>query len=450
MAKVDASTAVELELDNFSLEPVKAPKVVTPEQVEKYSGSAVTNEKGEVVKDEKGEEKVKTITKLEQQVIENLNGQVDNILNTLVKTSHNSPEMKNITANLSRMGDAEILKTSTMSNRMLNRPLRGLRENGEGGADIASSMKKLRGKMKDLDPSKRDALFSKNRVFGIKLPFNIGGKVDDYFQEYRSSQDQLNDILQSLSNGKDALIEDNCTIDEEREQMSELMIKLEQYAYVMKRLDKKISDKLEDIQADDQLKARDIKSEILFPIRQKRMDLLQHLAVCMQGYQALEVIKQNNTELIRGVDRAKTTTMAALRTAVMVSQALGTQKLVLEQVNSVNEMTNNLIKASAEQLEETGVEIHKQAAQSAINAETLEQAFVKIFKAMDAMDSYRENALPEMEKTIGSLEKSIENAKDYLSSRRQNRLEGFAEELTTTSDNDKDGAVTIMKTKAKV
>ena len=49
---------------------------------------------------------------------------------------------------------------------------------------------------------------------------------------------------------------------------------------------------------------------------------MTQMAVAVQGYMALDLIRRNNLELIRGVDRAQTTTIAALRTAVMVSQAL--------------------------------------------------------------------------------------------------------------------------------
>ena len=57
-------------------------------------------------------------------------------------------------------------------------------------------------------------------------------------------------------------------------------------------------------------------------MRQRRQDIQTQLAVTVQGYMALDLIRRNNLELIRGVDRAQTTTIAALRTAVIVSQAL--------------------------------------------------------------------------------------------------------------------------------
>ena len=46
---------------------------------------------------------------------------------------------------------------------------------------------------------------------------------------------------------------------------------------------------------------------------------------------------KNNLELIKGVDRATTTTISALRTAVILAQALENQKLVLDQITALND-----------------------------------------------------------------------------------------------------------------
>ena len=65
-----------------------------------------------------------------------------------------------------------------------------------------------------------------------------------------------------------------------------------------------------------------VRADALFPVRQRRQDIMTQMAVSVQGYMALDLVRRNNLELIRGVDRAQTTTVAALRTAVIVSQAL--------------------------------------------------------------------------------------------------------------------------------
>jgi uncharacterized protein YaaN involved in tellurite resistance len=413
-----AQVEQEMSLDDFQLEAPKVVPVITKEQMAEKVGQ--TNAQGQV----------QTFSKIEKDVISNLDKQVDGIMVELLTAPMHSSEMKDLTSALNAMGDKEINETSQMSNRMLQRPLRAMRQNDFGdGKSVASALKDLRMKVTELDPSNRDALFSKNKFLGIKLPFGIGNKVDSYMQEFKSSETQLNDIVKSLLNGKDELIEDNAVIQVERENMANLMQRLEQYAYIMKKLDQRIEEKLPEIQAEDQLRASDIKQEILFPIRQKSMDIYQHLAVCMQGYMSLQVVKKNNDELIRGVDRATKTTISALRTAVIVSEALGTQKLVLDQIDAVNDVTNKLIMGNAERLQQQGVEIQKRATTSAVDPEVLKKSFEQIFKAMDAIDSFREQALPNMKKTVESLEQSVNHAKEYLSKNRQDRIGSFQEEI---------------------
>lgn len=426
----------ELSLDDVDFEPISPPKVVgefTPEQVDQRVG--VKNRSGRYGS-----------TQISQEVMNNLDQQVEEVIQIIESSDAHSKEMKDITATLNALGNADIERVSTMSSGMLNRrSLRAMKNDEEtGGAEVAKGLGMLRDKMESLDPKRRQGLFKRSRLLGM-LPFGMGKKVDSYFKEYKTAEGQLQEIVKTLHNGKDRLIEDNAYIDEDREKMYNLMQHLEQYAYIIKRVDERVEERLPDIEATDKIKADDIRQEILFPIRQKRMDILQQLAVSLQGYLALQVVKKNNVELIAGVDRATKTTMSALRTAVMVSEALGAQKLVLESVQSVNEYTNTIIAQNAEMLGSQASMIQKQASESMLNAEVLEKAFTNIFKAMDQMDKYREEALPSMQKTIGSLEKTLEGAKNYMQTRRQERIGDFTSEVMTESKEDpvKSNAVKI-------
>src|SRR5690349_24654639 len=110
------------------------------------------------------------------------------------------------------------------------------------------------------------------------------------------------------------------------------------------------------------------------------------MAVTVQGYLALDLVKKNNVELVKGVDRASTTTVAALRTAVTVAQALTSQKLVLQQITALNTTTANIIEATGELLRTQTAEIQQQASSSTVPIETLKRAFDNIYQTMDAID----------------------------------------------------------------
>ena len=192
------------------------------------------------------------------------------------------------------------------------------------------------------------------------------------------------------------------------------MGKLEQMVHVSKTLDAKLEDKANELDYTDPAKAKAIRESALFYVRQRTTDLLTQMAVSVQGYLALDLVKKNNVELIKGVDRASTTTVAALRTAVTVAQALTAQKLVLEQIGALNTTTAKMIDGTGELLRtQTGV-IHQQAASSTIPIETLQRAFQNIYATMDAIDTFKVQALASMKTTVDTLGSEVEKSRGYI------------------------------------
>ncbi len=138
------------------------------------------------------------------------------------------------------------------------------------------------------------------------------------------------------------------------------------------------------------------------------------MAVTVQGYLALDLVKKNNVELVKGVDRASTTTVSALRTAVTVAQAMANQKLVLEQITQLNTTTANIIDSTGALLKQNTATIHEQASSATIPLETLKRAFQNIYDTMDAIDVYKLKALDSMKTTVNALEGEVEKSKGYI------------------------------------
>src|SRR5207253_7266597 len=142
------------------------------------------------------------------------------------------------------------------------------------------------------------------------------------------------------------------------------------------------------LELSDPEKAKMLQEDVLFYVRQKRQDVLTQLAVNMQGYLALDLVRKNNVELVKGVDRATTTTVSALRTAVIVAQALTNQKLVLDQITALNTTTSNLIESTSTMLREQSSRIQQEAGSATISVEKLQAAFANIYATMDMIDAY--------------------------------------------------------------
>jgi uncharacterized protein YaaN involved in tellurite resistance len=349
-----------------------------------------------------------------------LQARVDTFVDELVAQDVNSPEFGRRVDAITAMGQKEIRDAAGQSNRFLDRPVKAMDKDIGVGKDLTA----LRRVVEELDPGKSGALSKPKKLLGI-IPF--GNKVDQYFDKYRSSQNHISSILKSLASGKDELLMDNASIDTERANLWTAMGKLEQMILLSKAMDERLEDKANELDATDPAKAKAIRETALFYARQRTQDLLTQMAVTVQGYLALDLVKKNNVELVKGVDRASTTTVSALRTAVTVAQALTSQKLVLEQITQLNTTTANIIDSTGALLKSNTARIHEQAAASTIPLETLQRAFQNIYDTMDAIDTFKLKALDSMKTTVNTLGSEVEKSKGYIARAEgatQNQLKG--------------------------
>ncbi|MGW0992702.1 toxic anion resistance protein [Streptomyces sp. NPDC002520] len=331
-----------------------------------------------------------------------------------------SPEFAGKVGEITSLGAGDMRTAAAQSNRMLERAVRSLPDKGgDAQGKVAGSLVELRRVVEDLDP--RDLPASKGRKFLSKLPG--GNKLRDHVAKYASSQGTLNRIVGSLRGGQDELRRDNAALQTERVRLWETMGKLQEYVVLTEALDTAVEEHIAGVP--DPGQADHLRADVLFPVRQKHQDLLTQLAVCAQGYLAMDVVRRNNDELIKGVDRAATTTVSALRISVMLASALDNQKKVVEQVNALRGTTEDLIRANSEMLATQSGEIQRIAADPAVGAETLRSAFQQIYRTLDAIDTYKVQATEVMASTVQSLTDELQHASAYLErSRSQGALEG--------------------------
>ena len=315
---------------------------------------------------------------------------------------------------IGKLGDDDIRASASVSNRLLDKPMAAMQSGGitETSA-VSKSLLQLRHQMEDLDPSTQGDLFSPHKLLGI-LPFGTGDKLRDYFDKYRSSQHQIDVVITALYHGQDELQRDNAAIEQEKVNLWAVMGRLRQYSYLAQSLDTALAAKIAALEATDPERAKVLKEDMLFSVRQKNQDLLTQLAVSVQGYLALDIIRRNNLELIRGVQRATTTTVSALRTAVIVAQALSDQKLVLDQITALNTTTSNLIESTGQMLHQQSGAINEQAASATVDIAKLQSAFQNIYATMDEIDTFRVSALDSMQKTVTALSTEITKSQSYL------------------------------------
>ncbi len=344
-----------------------------------------------------------------------LAAKVDAFIADLVAQDAASPEFGKRVDQLTAMGRKEIATAAGMSNRFLDRPVRAMDKDSGVGANLAE----LRKTVESLDPGKKGQLSKSRKFLGI-IPF--GNPLKRYFQSYQSAQGHIQSILDHLGSGKDELLMDNAAIDVERTKLWEAMGNLEQMILIAKTLDQRLEETTADLDHSEPAKAKAIRETALFYTRQRTQDLLTQMAVTVQGYLALDLVKKNNVELVKGVDRASTTTVGALRTAVTVAQAMTNQRLVLQQITALNQTTAGIIDSTGALLKSQTATIHEQAASSTIPIEVLQRAFQNIYDTMDNIDTFKIKALESMKQTVTTLSSEVEKSKGYIA-----RAEGAAQ-----------------------
>ena len=378
------------------------------------------------------------LVKLDLTKVPELDAKVHDFVMHVLQTPVNTSGFDEKVNAIHQLGSAEIRASAQIANRMLDRPAKSMEKALFDNSPIAKSLTELRSVVEELDPTRQGSLSSPRKFLGI-IP--MGKSVQDYFRKYQSSQTHINAIIESLYHSKDELMKDNASIEQEKVNMWALMQSLRQYIYVGQKIDERLEQKIGELEATDPEKARVVKEELLFYVRQKNMDFLTQLAVNIQGYLALDMIRKNNLELIKGVDRATTTTIAALRTAVMVSQALSSQKLVLDQINALNATTSSLIESTSVMLKRQTAQVHEQASGSSVDLEKLQKSFNHIYETMQAIDAFKVKALGNMQQTLHVLTQEVDRAQTYLDRSNRQTVSEVANELQI--DEDKLGSVKL-------
>jgi uncharacterized protein YaaN involved in tellurite resistance len=340
---------------------------------------------------------VETTLKEEEKKLENSNlkNQAKDNAVAIFDADLNDPhERESILKPLESFGLSDMSK-SAGRNEMLATRFVDLSKGGKDAENIGEKLAELDRQMKDLDPSKVD--FTKKGFLGDLL-----NPVRKYFDKYEKAEGAISNIVESLDHSSKVLQNDNTTLLNEENYLREVTNKLMADIELGKKMDESIEAQIQEAEINgvpaDKIKF--VKEVILFPLRQRIMDMQQMIVVNQQGIVSLNVIRRNNKELIRGVYRAKNVTLSALRTGVMVASALYDQKIVMDKINILNATTENIIETTSHMLKEQGSEIQKHSAETMISPDVLKASFAEALQAIEDVSIYKEQALPKMKETI--------------------------------------------------
>lgn len=296
---------------------------------------------------------------------------------------------------------------------MLKRQIRELASNADDGGPVAKGLIDLKMQVEDLDPAQLDLEPGWLSRIASYIP-GVGTALGRYFAKYESAEDVLDAIVNSLRKGSDQLKRNNITLTEDQKRSRSITFKLNRAIKLGQRIDQLITEGLEqDVEILEEQR-KFIQDELLFPLRQRIVDLQQTLAVHQEAVLAYEILVRNNKELIRGVNRVVNTTVIALEVAVIVAYALNDQRIVLAKIVAVNTLTDDMIAHTAERLKMQGVDIHKQASSAMLDIEKLKTAFSNINQAFDDISNFRRESLPMMAQNILEMDRLTTEAEKTI------------------------------------
>lgn len=281
---------------------------------------------------------------------------------------------------------------------LLKQPLRELSQRAGEVGGAAAALIDLKMQVEALDPA--DVDFVQGwffRLLGYLL--FVGSPVKRYFSRYESAAPSLAAIVKSLEKGCDGLKRDNVILRADQAELKALLAELTGAAAYLQAIDARLNQRL----ADDSC-AGSVCDELLFPLQQRIQDVLQQLLVSRQGVLTGALIVRNNEEMIRGVNRALTATRKALAVAAALARVLTDQRIVLDGVGAADFGAGQIIGDGVRQLREPGTAAHRPAAPAQPDVDMLRQAFVDIRSALGDIDSFRRDVLPEMSRSIATLD----------------------------------------------
>ena len=339
-----------------------------------------------------------------------LAAQVETYVQGLLAADLGSEEFRVKLDAANALGRQSIANASALTGRFMDKSFVGFSD-----SLAFKTIGEMRNVFAELNPARAGDLLSAHKIFGL-IPY--GTKLQAYFRKFDSAGGEIARLMRELRTAQDEIKRDLAALADMEGQLWEGMGRIREAAYFADKLDARLTAEVAALKQTDLLKAEALEQEVLFYVRQVHADLLAQQLVNVNAYRQIGILKKTGRELVNGCDRMATTGMSALATAQAVARATGAQIKVMEMLNAGSQAIGDLV-------EQTSVMIGKHvettgafAANPVIAVEQLKAAFENTSRAMDAMDTFRSQALDTMSKNTQLLKGMIEGAEREIAARR--------------------------------
>lgn len=252
--------------------------------------------------------------------------------------------------------------------------------------ELDKNLEKLEKELRTIDPTNVDfSVITK----GLNKFFS---PITKYFKKFEQEESNIEEIITSLNTGRNILSNDNITMELEIDKINETIRMLNAEYENGTIVKKKIEEVIEKAKLDceDANKIAFYEEEVLIPLEKKLYDIKEIILVNEQSAMAMEIIRKNNKELIRNVDRIKNVTLVAVNTAVAVAKSLYNQKIVLKKIDALNSATEKNITNTGRKLNEKATSISKEIEIKSATIDGLKNAFENAFAEIKNVEKENE------------------------------------------------------------
>jgi len=202
-------------------------------------------------------------------------------------------------AKIDRLGEREMRATAAIAARFGDLPMRSVRPILADDGPLARHIREIRALCRAL------------------VKFQAQTDRDDRERaanQIAQREEDLHLLAEALEEDRSALLADNAALGQDERVLQHEMEALGQYARLAGRVDELVAQRVRALAASDGAAARAVETMVLYPTRQRHRDLLAQLAVASQAHASLRLMQQTNTDVLRALSTAATTTLTALRT----------------------------------------------------------------------------------------------------------------------------------------
>lgn len=328
----------------------------------------------------------------------------------IVAADLHGPAYRRLVAEVGDIGEREIVATAELSHRLVDRPMRAIIGTLDGASPIARGLAELREAVDELDPARLARVDGRpRRLLGL-IP--LGDPLDEALGAYARARARIQEILAALAVGRSELHAEIAAISQDQRALAHEIESLRQYAEMARVIDEALERRIASLDSADPDRARALRTDALFTIRQRRRDLLVQLAVATQGAAALRVVQDNNHQVVRTIRMATTTTAAALRTSVAVAHAMADQRRILAQLASVRDGRDSRRGPPAGP--PSAGSVAARAAAIRVDLDGLKQAWDTVFSTLDQFDAHAVNAIAVMHEAVEELAAEAQRSRAAL------------------------------------